>query len=106
MVLRWFLKIINKKGAWIPAAIFVILGFIDCSQPTVAVVLLTIGVGTTGIYLGAGFVVSIIDIGGKNYSGILYGIANTFGTLPGIISPYFVGVMTPKVCKKLLFSFT
>lgn len=74
-----------------------ILGFIDCSQPLVGVALLTLGVGCTGLYLGAGFVVNINDIGGKSFSGVVYGISNTFGTLPGIIAPYFVGIMTPQV---------
>ena len=80
-----------------------ILGFIDCSQPLVGVALLTIGIGSNGFYFGCGFIVNINDVGGKNYASIIFGIANTFGTLPGIIAPYFVGVMTPQVVKVILF---
>lgn len=31
------------------------------------------------------------------YTGIVFGISNTFATLPGIISPYIVGSLTEKV---------
>lgn len=31
------------------------------------------------------------------YAGIVFGISNTFATLPGIISPYIVGALTEKV---------
>jgi hypothetical protein len=31
------------------------------------------------------------------YTGIIFGISNTFATLPGILSPYIVGALTEKV---------
>ena len=31
------------------------------------------------------------------YAGIVFGISNTFATIPGIISPYIVGALTEKV---------
>jgi len=31
------------------------------------------------------------------YAGIVFGISNTFATIPGIISPYVVGALTEKV---------
>ena len=31
------------------------------------------------------------------YAGIVFGISNTFATLPGIISPYIFGALTAKV---------
>ena len=31
------------------------------------------------------------------YAGIIFGISNTFATLPGIISPYIVGALPEKV---------
>jgi ACS family sodium-dependent inorganic phosphate cotransporter-like MFS transporter 5 len=81
----------------VPMVVVIILGFIDCSQAVLSVALLSIAIGMFGCVIGAGFMVNLNDIGGKNYSGVLYGISNTFGTLPGIISPYFVGLMTPQV---------
>jgi len=82
---------------FVPMIISIALGFIDCSQPLVGVALLTVGVGMIGCVVGSGFVVNLNDIGGRNYSGVLYGISNTFWTIPGIIAPYFVGLVTPQV---------
>lgn len=46
--------------------------------------------------IGAGHLVNINDIAGP-YSGILFGISNTIATVPGIISPYVAGLLTPHV---------
>ncbi len=57
-----------------------------------------------GFYCGAGPLININDIAGA-YSGIVFGITNTFGTLPGIICPYIVGVLTKNVIwVKFMFS--
>ena len=40
--------------------------------------------------------VNINDIAGP-FSGVVFGITNTFGTMPGIIAPYIVGVITKDV---------
>ena len=45
---------------------------------------------------GAGHLVNINDISGP-YSGIVFGISNTIATLPGIISPFLVGIITAEV---------
>ena len=82
---------------FVPMILVVLLGFVDCTKSSLAIALLTIGVGMIGCVLGAGFVVSINDIGGNNYSGIIFGISNSLGNIPGIIAPYFVGLMTPHV---------
>lgn len=34
------------------------------------------------------------DVAGK-YAGITFGMANTFGTVSGIVAPTFVGLLTP-----------
>lgn len=83
----------------VATVVSVLLGFIDCTQPLLGVALLTIGFGMIGCVVGSGFIVNLNDIGGKHYSGVLFGISNTFGTIPGIIAPYFVGLMTPHVIK-------
>jgi len=40
--------------------------------------------------------VNINDISGA-FAGVVFGITNTFGTIPGILSPYIVGVITKHV---------
>lgn len=34
---------------------------------------------------------------GASYAGLVFGISNTFGTVPGIVAPYLVGVVTKNV---------
>ena len=53
-------------------------------------------INLSGFYWCGGPLVNINDIAGS-YSGIVFGIANSFGTLPGIICPYFVGILTKNV---------
>lgn len=49
----------------------------------------------------AGFLVNVNDIAGP-YSGIVFGISNTFATITGIVSPYVVGVLTKNVREFLI----
>lgn len=56
------------------------------------VLLIVLGNGMGG-FLIVGLTVNILDIG-FNYSGILMGLANFGNNIPGVISPYFVGLMT------------
>jgi hypothetical protein len=67
---------------------------VTCENPFTGVFVLSIGLGFLGFNNGGGYCVNVNDIGGK-YSGVLFGISNTFATLPGIIVPYFVSLMTP-----------
>lgn len=45
---------------------------------------------------GAGHLVNINEISGP-FSGIVFGLSNTIATIPGIIAPYVVGVITKNV---------
>lgn len=88
-------KIFNGVGLLVPMVAVIFLSMITCANPYLGVALLAIGVGFLGCNSGAGFQVNINEIGG-DYSGILFGISNTFATISGIVSPYIVGVMTPE----------
>ena len=125
-------KIFNGIGLAFPVVAIIALSFIDCTQPYLGVLLLSIGVAFMGFSSGAGYYVylqtflfvlfnekafssifllkkktnekkkvNINDIGGK-YSSVIYGISNTFGTIPGLISPYIASALTPHVS---LYSF-
>ncbi|RNA20803.1 sialin isoform X1 [Brachionus plicatilis] len=87
-------KIFNGIGLLVPMVSVILLSLVTCANPYMGVVLLAFGVGFLGCNSGAGFQVNINEIGGE-YSGILFGISNTFATISGIVSPYIVGVMTP-----------
>ncbi len=45
---------------------------------------------------GAGYLVNINDVAGP-FSGIVFGISNTIGTIPGLLSPYIASVITARV---------
>ncbi|CAF0884868.1 unnamed protein product [Brachionus calyciflorus] len=86
-------KLFNGIGLAVPAAAVICLSFVDCSLPYLGVACLTVGLAFNGFYWAAGPLVNINDIGGK-FSGLIFGITNTFGTLPGIICPFIVGFIT------------
>lgn len=72
--------------------------------PVSSVVLLTIAVGI-GAFSLSGFTVNHLDIAPK-YASVLMGISNTFGSMPGIVSPILTGfvVTTPvRICLLLLY---
>jgi ACS family sodium-dependent inorganic phosphate cotransporter-like MFS transporter 5 len=89
-------KLFNTIGLVVPAVAMVGLAFVTCANPYMGVALLTLGLGATGCAYGAGFIVNYNDIAGS-YAGLSFGIANTFGTVPGIIAPYLVGLLTTNV---------
>ncbi len=47
---------------------------------------------------GAGYLVNLNDIAGP-FSGIVFGVSNTIGTIPGLLSPYIASVLTTHVRK-------
>ena len=50
----------------------------------------------SGFAVGGGFLLVANDIA-PAYAGIVFGISNTLATIPGIISPYVVGILIEKV---------
>lgn len=86
-------KIFNGLGFFFPMAAVIGLSFVTCAVPYAGVALLTVGLAFTGCCYGAGFLVNYNDVAGP-YSGIVFGIGNTFATIPGIAAPYLVGIIT------------
>ena len=72
------------------------LGYIDCTMPALGVFCLTVGVAFIGCCYGAGIIVNHLDIAPR-YAGILFGISNTAGTIPGFMAPFLVGQVTQNV---------
>ncbi|CAF4249773.1 unnamed protein product, partial [Adineta steineri] len=88
-------KLFNVLGTILPAIVLIGLAFITCQLKYVAVILLTAGVAFGGFCFGGGFVLVANDIAPR-YAGVVFGISNTFATIPGIVSPYVVGALTEK----------
>ncbi len=75
-------KIFTGFALFVPMIATLVLAYVDCSQPYLAVALLMIGVGFLGLATGGGYIININEVGGI-YSGVLFGISNTFGSIPG-----------------------
>ena len=80
----------------------VALGYVDCSQPSVAIALLVLSVSLTGVQY-SGFLVNHVDIA-PAFAGILFGITNSIAAVTGFISPVIVGVITAEVRTDFLYS--
>ncbi|XP_060085023.1 sialin-like [Ylistrum balloti] len=84
-------KILNTLGL-LPAALCLpFISLAGCDHVAV-VALIVFGNGMLGV-CGSGIWVNILDIG-NNFSGLTMGLANFSANLSGVISPYFVGLMT------------
>ncbi|KAG7248139.1 hypothetical protein CRUP_013810, partial [Coryphaenoides rupestris] len=75
----------------LPAGCLVAVGYAGCSALP-AVTLLTMS-STLGGASAAGVYINQIDIAPR-YAGVLLGITNTFGTIPGVLAPIVTGYLT------------
>jgi ACS family sodium-dependent inorganic phosphate cotransporter-like MFS transporter 5 len=86
-------KLFQCLSSAIPAVLIVATGFMDCSLRYVAVALISIGQFVNGLSR-SGYNINHIDLSPR-HAGILFGISNTFATIPGMIAPSVVGILTP-----------
>ncbi|XP_025085593.1 sialin-like isoform X1 [Pomacea canaliculata] len=86
-------KIGNSMGLMLPAVLVLGVGFMDCHSALWGVVLLTVGVAMSGCQYGSGFIINPGDIAPR-YAGIIFGISNTFATIPGFLAPTAIGYIT------------
>ncbi len=68
-----------------------------CSQITAAVALMALSVGIMACN-NAAYSINHLDIAPR-YAGVLQGITNSAGTVPGFVAPLMVGLLTEdQVC--------
>ncbi|ROL48694.1 Sialin [Anabarilius grahami] len=84
-------KIFTFIGLFLPAVFLFAVGFSGCSG-VLAVTFLTLS-SAFGGFSAAGVFINQIDIAPR-YAGMLLGITNTFGTIPGVLAPIVVGYLT------------
>ena len=80
---------------FVPAIFLVAVGYMDCSQKIGAVVLLTFSLGFCGFQFSS-FFVNHSDIA-PAYAGTIFGITNTWASIPGILASYLVSAITINV---------
>ncbi|KAK3532315.1 hypothetical protein QTP86_016050 [Hemibagrus guttatus] len=109
-------KIFTFAGLVIPAGLLVAVGFSGCSG-ILAVTFLTLsitfgGISAAGVFMNqidiapqyghydlliSGFLFICVEICytyKMQYAGFLLGIINTFGTIPGVLAPVIMGILT------------
>ncbi|XP_046649856.1 sialin-like [Daphnia pulicaria] len=90
----WLRKIFNTVGFLLPAISFFAVGQLTSEWRYVAVFLLALSQAGSEIAIMGGFMFSNIDLA-PQYSGVLQGISNTIGTVPGFVSPIAIAYLTP-----------
>lgn len=85
-------KICYIAGTLVPGIFLIGTGFVTCENPYLAVAILAVAVGFSGCQY-ASVMVNHVDIA-PPFCGILFGISNSFATLPGFLSPYVIGIIT------------
>lgn len=82
--------ILSFPGCTVAAVFVLAVGY--SPNPTMAIAFLCIGVGITGVN-ATGYAVNLLDIAPR-FAGVIMGITNVFGSLPGFLSPQIVGIIT------------
>lgn len=85
-------KVFATGGYLIPACLMVSTSYVGCNSTTLAVVLFSLALGASNLNASS-YNVNHLDIAPR-FAGVLMGITNTAGTIPGIIGPYVVGMLT------------
>ncbi|XP_050743876.1 putative inorganic phosphate cotransporter isoform X1 [Drosophila biarmipes] len=91
MSLTTLRKTINTVSYWGPATALIGIGFLDKSQTSLALALMTINAGLNA-GSGIGSILTIIDMS-PNHSGMLMAIVNGIGNLFPLLTPLLVGVI-------------
>ena len=81
-------------GLTLPAVFLLLCGYFGTTVGW-AIVFLSLSVGSSGFAV-AGYPVNNLDIAPK-YAGILLGISNMFGTIPGFLGPQIAKLIAKKV---------
>lgn len=79
-------------GFLVPACLMVSTSYVSCEDTSLAVILFSLALGISN-FNAASFNVNHLDIAPR-YAGVLMGITNSAGTIPGIVGPFVVGVLT------------
>ena len=71
--------------------------YVGCNSTSLAVILFSLALGASNFNVSS-YTVNHLDIAPR-FAGVLMGITNAAGTIPGIVGPYVVGLLTDnQVC--------
>jgi len=82
---------VRATGLLLPGGFLIITGFLGCDRYlTVAMVIIAVGMSALA---GSGYAVNHLDLA-PPFAGVLMGMTNTVGTIPGFVSPQITGILT------------
>ena len=84
-------KLFNSIGQWVPMVCLIALGYMTEDEKTLAIALLTIGVGFNAASF-CGYLVNHMDLS-PNFAGPMMGITNGVSNLCSICAPLVVGAI-------------
>jgi ACS family sodium-dependent inorganic phosphate cotransporter-like MFS transporter 5 len=76
----------------VPACLLISVSYVGSDGKVLAVVLISALLGFSSL-ISSGYTVNQLDIAPR-YVGIITGLGNTIGTIPGIVAPFVVGWLT------------
>lgn len=91
-------KLFNSIGQLVPMACLIGLGYMTADEKTLAITLLTIGVGFNAASF-CGYLVNHMDLS-PNFAGPMMGITNGFSNLLSIFAPLVVGAIVTNEVNK------
>jgi len=77
-----------------PGIALIMVGFLPCQSPEWGLVFISVCQALAEFGFMGGYMFSIFELAPK-YAGVLTGITNTFGVIPGFLCPAFVAYLTP-----------
>ncbi|CAF4026764.1 unnamed protein product, partial [Adineta steineri] len=86
-------KLFHGIGTLGPAICLLFISFLDCERRYLAVMLLTIGMASSGFMMSGGYMVNVGDFSGI-HSGIIFGICNTVSCIGGFGAPVLTSIIT------------
>ncbi|KAL7669912.1 hypothetical protein ACOME3_004859 [Neoechinorhynchus agilis] len=88
-------KVFTGLGTFLPGIFIFLTGFVTHKTAWAGTLLFTLVLATTGFNTGGGMYCSANDMAPR-YAGIIWGISNTFGNLPGVLCPTVVGYVVKR----------
>ncbi|KAL7669827.1 hypothetical protein ACOME3_004776 [Neoechinorhynchus agilis] len=85
-------KVFTGLGNFLPGIFIFLTGFVTHKTAWAGTLLFTLVLATTGFNNGGGMYCSANDMAPR-YAGIIWGISNTFGNLPGVLCPTVIGLI-------------
>ncbi|CAF2453705.1 unnamed protein product [Rotaria sp. Silwood2] len=85
-------KLFNSITSFVPVLCMISLYFCDASRRLLGIITVLIFLAASGLGYGSGYSVNFADIV-PAYSGVIFGIANTFASLAGLIGNLVAGMV-------------